>query len=108
MPIVSGITSTLMIRLHEANSPHLLSSVAQHYGRTPIFAVSAALMPSDTQRLIDNGFDGWVPKPVDFARLNKILLGAYSVEARRDTLYDKEYFVAGGWFKDELNIDRSI
>jgi CheY-like chemotaxis protein len=108
MPIVSGITSTLMIRLLEANSHHLLSSVAQQYGRTPIFAVSAALMPNDTKSLIDNGFDGWTPKPIDFARLKMILLGAHSAKARRDTLYDKEHFVAGGWFRDELNIDRSI
>jgi CheY-like chemotaxis protein len=103
MPIVNGIASTERIRNLEKTYTDDRSSVVKSYGRTPIFAVSATLKPHDLPKFLRSGFDGWILKPVHFGRLNDILLGAFSAEARKDCLYNPENFAIGGWFQTAVN-----
>lgn len=90
MPIVDGIGSTKMIR--ESASPDRHSGV-------PIFAVSASLMERDRQMYMDCGFDGWIMKPIDFHRVNHLLLGVRANEARNDSVYRPGSWEKGGWFE---------
>lgn len=99
MPIADGITSTKMIRAFEANAtPEVLSDKAKRNARVPIFAVSASLLEKDKDQYIDTGFDGWVMKPINFARLNVLLSGLVDFEARKDTTYRPGQWENGGWF----------
>jgi CheY-like chemotaxis protein len=87
MPIVDGLTVTKMIRSFEKTHPqNSLSPRAATNGRVPIFAVSASL-ERERQIYIDGGFDGWILKPVDFKRLNALLLGIVEEETRNAHLY---------------------
>ncbi|KAJ5564300.1 hypothetical protein N7513_000542 [Penicillium frequentans] len=98
MPIVDGMTATKEIREAEINSSK--SSVADTSTspkRIPIFAVSASLVERDENAYIDTGFDGWVMKPIDFARLNVILAGIYDVKAREGPAEARDW-EKGGWF----------
>ncbi|MCJ1344826.1 Light-sensor Protein kinase [Peltigera leucophlebia] len=52
-------------------------------------AVSASLVEKDRQLYIDGGFDGWIPKPVDFKRLNTLLVGIVDKDIRGNCLYKK-------------------
>jgi CheY-like chemotaxis protein len=88
MPIVDGLTSTKMIRSFEKlNSGNVLSTRAARNGRVPIFAVSASLVERERQTYINAGFDAWVLKPIDFKRLNVLLLGIVDDDARQSCLY---------------------
>ncbi|KAJ6017122.1 CheY-like superfamily [Penicillium sp. IBT 35674x] len=104
MPIVDGMTATKEIREAESNSSK--SSVADTSNlpkRIPIFAVSASLVERDEKAYIDTGFDGWVMKPIDFARLNIILAGIYDEKAREGSAEARDW-EKGGWFDiDQLN-----
>jgi CheY-like chemotaxis protein len=100
MPIVDGLTSTKIIRSFEKVSPKsILSPRAALNGRVPIFAVSASLVERERQTYIDAGFDGWVLKPVDFKRLNKLLDGIVEDETRNSCLYKTGEWECGGWFQ---------
>lgn len=100
MPIVDGLTSTKMIRTHEKLHDHkdLLSLRASLNGRVPIFAVSASLLERERQTYIDAGFDGWILKPVDFKRLNTLLLGIVDSATRASCIYRRGEWEQGGWF----------
>ncbi|CAL3969400.1 unnamed protein product [Diplocarpon coronariae] len=99
MPIVDGLTATKMIRSYEKS--HLgsnLSPRAAKNGRVPIFAVSASLVERERQNYINAGFDGWILKPIDFKRLNILLLGIVNDETRDSCLYKPGEWERGGWF----------
>ncbi|KAL1970033.1 hypothetical protein VTN77DRAFT_6438 [Rasamsonia byssochlamydoides] len=100
MPIVDGMSSAKMIREFESSSAgSTLSEKVKAYGRIPIFAVSASLVEKDMQKYIDNGFDGWIMKPIDFQRVNLILSGLQEEEARINTTYKPGMREIGGWFE---------
>jgi len=99
MPIVDGLTSTKMIRSFEKSHPtHLLSKRAALNGRIPVIAVSASLIEKDRQSYIDDGFDGWILKPISFDRLKHIMLGIVDPGARKDNIYKPGGWERGGWF----------
>jgi CheY-like chemotaxis protein len=99
MPIVDGLSSTKMIRSFEkVHSQSCLSSRARINGRVPIFAVSASLVEREKQTYINAGFDGWILKPIDFKRLNTLLLGIVENDIRNSCLYAPGEWERGGWF----------
>lgn len=98
-PIVDGLSSTKMIRSHEKSHPQSnLSPRAASNGRVPIFAVSASLVERERQTYINAGFDGWILKPIDFKRLNVLLLGIVDNDTRNSCLYQPGEWERGGWF----------
>lgn len=110
MPIVDGLTSTKMIRSYERLHSGNLSDRAAGNGRVPIFAVSASLVERERQTYINAGFDGWVLKPIDFKRLNILLLGIVEDDTRESCLYKPGEWERGGWFhrKQPLVLEASI
>ncbi|WPG98388.1 Hypothetical protein R9X50_00117800 [Acrodontium crateriforme] len=104
MPIVDGITSTKMIRSFEKIHPQQLSPRASLNGRVPIIAVSASLVEKERQTYIDTGFDGWILKPISFARLSEIMAGIIDKGIRKKNLYEPGCWESGGWF-DEARQD---
>ncbi|PSN69838.1 phytochrome-2 [Corynespora cassiicola Philippines] len=91
MPLISGVQATEMIRAVEY-SPHFPV-------RVPIFAVSASLDKHPQRTLIASGFDGWLTKPIDFARLDVILRGAIDKSTREKAMCRTNDFRNGGWFR---------
>jgi CheY-like chemotaxis protein len=99
MPIVDGLTSTKMIRSYEKlQTGGYLSARASRNGRVPIFAVSASLVERELQTYLNAGFDGWILKPIDFKRLNVLLLGIVDDDVRQSCLYKPGNWERGGWF----------
>ncbi|KAJ5979819.1 hypothetical protein N7481_007117 [Penicillium waksmanii] len=97
MPIADGYAATRMIREYEVNAtPEALSEKAQRNSRVPIFAVSASLWESEYQKYIDVGFDGWVMKPINFARLNVLLSGLVDLDVRKSATYTPGEWENGG------------
>lgn len=47
---------------------------------------------------MQTGFDGWVMKPINFARLNVLLSGLSDPEARKGATYKPGQWENGGWF----------
>ncbi|KAJ5971481.1 uncharacterized protein N7479_001399 [Penicillium vulpinum] len=103
MPIVDGMAATRAIREFESRTPkEALSDKAIRNDRVPIFAVSASLVEKDRQSYMDTGFDGWVMKPINFARLNVLLSGLCDPSARRAATYTPEgEWENGGWFNSK-------
>ncbi|RYP75828.1 hypothetical protein DL771_002092 [Monosporascus sp. 5C6A] len=96
MPIVDGLSSTKIIRAFEtSNQCAGLSSLAARHGRISIFAVSASLVEQERPKYIEAGFDGWIVKPIDFARLN-VLLDGISNDGKRDECL----YVPGEWERE--------
>jgi CheY-like chemotaxis protein len=56
---MDGIVATTLIREREQ----------QRGTRTPIIALTAHALNEDRSRLLEHGFDGYVPKPIDVAGL---------------------------------------
>ncbi|KAF2804723.1 uncharacterized protein BDZ99DRAFT_481176 [Mytilinidion resinicola] len=101
MPIVDGLTSTKMIRSFEkTHATDILSRRASLNGRIPIIAVSASLIEKDRQIYIDAGFDGWILKPISFARLSELMEGIVNKEARAASVYRPGEWEKGGWFQE--------
>ncbi|KXG53403.1 CheY-like superfamily [Penicillium griseofulvum] len=100
MPILDGMAATRAIREFESKIPkEALSDKAIRNNRVPIFAVSASLVEKDLKAYIDTGFDGWVMKPINFARLNVLLGGLCDPYAREAATYTPEReWENGGWF----------
>lgn len=100
MPILDGMTATRAIRKFESKTPkEALSDKAIHNDRVPIFAVSASLVEKDHDNYVDTGFDGWVMKPIDFARLNVLLSGLCDLSTRQAATYTHNgEWENGGWF----------
>lgn len=100
MPILDGMRATRAIREFESKTPkEALSDKAMHNDRVPIFAVSASLVEKDRDSYVDTGFDGWVMKPINFARLNVLLSGLCDPSARQAATYTANgEWENGGWF----------
>lgn len=86
---VASVTS-----LHSQNSP------TKSAKRIPILAISTNPMQEDKRfELLQAGFDGWLVKPIDFRRLENVLLGVGDTKVRREALYSPgEWEKGGGWF----------
>lgn len=105
MPIVDGLTSTKMIRqIEQSGEHHKLSAVASNHGRIPIFAVSASLVEREKNTYINAGFDGWILKPIDFKRLETLLVGIIDDGVRNDAVYVTGKWERGGWFRKRLEL----
>ncbi|KAK3615212.1 hypothetical protein LTR22_027515 [Elasticomyces elasticus] len=48
---------------------------------------------------VDAGFDGWIPKPIAFARLSEIMIGIVEPAVRARDLYRQGSWEQGGWFE---------
>jgi hypothetical protein len=100
MPIVDGLTSTKMIRSMEQSSDHAgHSPLAAANGRVPVVAVSASLVEREKDMYVDAGFDAWILKPIDFRRLNTLMLGIFDENIRNECLYVPGEWEQGGWFR---------
>ncbi|KAI9717461.1 MAG: Light-sensor Protein kinase [Chrysothrix sp. TS-e1954] len=99
MPIVDGLTSTKMIRSFEkANRSAVLSPRASVNGRVPVIAVSATLVEKDREKYIEAGFDGWILKPINFARLSDLMTAIVDEKVRSSVMYKPGSWELGGWF----------
>lgn len=76
-----------------------LSPRVAPYGRIPIIVVSASLSEQKVQEYIEIGFDGWILKPIDFMRLEAILVAIEDEQTREILLYGAGNWEKGGWFK---------
>ena len=104
MPIVDGLTSTKMIRAFERkDAGSSLSPMADPHGRIPIIAVSASLVEHKRHTYVDAGFDAWILKPIDFARLETLLRGIADDAVRDEALYVPGEWERGGWFAKRGN-----
>lgn len=102
MPIVDGMSSTKLIRSFEKSRPDVkLSDKAKLNGRIPIIAVSATLREQDRAMYCDAGFDGWILKPINFARLGHLCRGIVDSDLRSKLLYQPGQWEQGGWFHAE-------
>ncbi|CAI4215446.1 unnamed protein product [Parascedosporium putredinis] len=100
MPIMDGLTSTQTIRGWEKSPNALgLSRLASRNGQIPIFAVSASLVEEKKDLYLKAGFDGWIPKPINFVRLQLLLSGIANEETRLKCLYTPGQWEGGGWFR---------
>lgn len=107
MPILDGIQASRLIRKHEQSAVESASLVLQEdgYGRIPIIAVSASLSEQRIDEYIDAGFDGWILKPIDFKRLEAILIAVRDEETRESLLYSSGGWEKGGWLKKHKDDD---
>ncbi|KAI2692070.1 hypothetical protein DTO013E5_6743 [Penicillium roqueforti] len=95
MPIVDGLGATQMIREYEQE----LANGDTPAPRIPIFAVSASLLEENRKMYMDSGFDGWVMKPIDFHRVDRLLGGVRLQWVRQEVVYRPGVWEAGGWFE---------
>ncbi|TYJ55054.1 hypothetical protein B9479_004278 [Cryptococcus floricola] len=99
MPIMDGRTAASEIRKLESKGKAQIEVGSFTVdGRIPIFAVSASLYESDRSNLAKN-FDGWMLKPLDFARVRDILQGLESSKKRKENVYQQGYWEKGGYFR---------
>ncbi|KAE9974542.1 hypothetical protein BLS_003093 [Venturia inaequalis] len=68
--------------------------------RIPILALSSSPISEGRRfELLQAGFDGWLLKPIDFKRLERVLEGVIEVKAKREFLFSAaEAERGGGWF----------
>lgn len=98
MPIMDGFQAAEEIRKLEAAGVCLDGiDPVRVDGRMPIFAVSASLYEHDRGNLSKN-FDGWLLKPLNFARVRSILGGLEDAEKRAADVYKAGHWEAGGYF----------
>jgi len=64
MPVMDGYEATSAIRSRK-------SKVINH--KTPIIAMTANAMAADRERCKESGMDDFIPKPVDFERMQEVL-----------------------------------
>lgn len=96
MPVVDGITATKLIRELEVKSTDAESEIFTQTRHVPILAVSASIVETSKDVYIDHGFDGWIMKPVNFARLNELLGDVKNSQIGKD---NKPWeWENGGWF----------
>ncbi|WVR03334.1 hypothetical protein IAU60_000325 [Kwoniella sp. DSM 27419] len=100
MPIMDGRQAAKEIRRLEAKleTPEGISPIRID-GRIPIFAVSASLYESDRGNLAQD-FDGWLLKPLDFARVRVLFAGLESPEKRSAEVYVQGHWEKGGYLRD--------
>ncbi|SPC64574.1 related to phytochrome [Ustilago sp. UG-2017b] len=106
MPICNGQEACIRIRELEkkwAESGEYADRPASHVlnGRVPILAVSATLVPQMREEMVDIGMDGWILKPIDFARLSALLKGLLHPEDRVANHWKQGYvWEKGGWLSE--------
>lgn len=101
MPIMDGLACTRAIRSWECDASYPgPSHLARRNGRIPIFAVSASVVEENRTMYMEAGFDGWIPKPIDFVRLRAIMVGISDDESRLACLYAPGRWDGGGWFRE--------
>ncbi|KAH7913421.1 hypothetical protein BJ138DRAFT_1146165 [Hygrophoropsis aurantiaca] len=103
MPILNGFEATERIRdLEKVTSfrpPMSRRKSHELNGRLPIFAVSASLFEQQRGEITNHGIDGWILKPIDFARLKEILRGVVDPIQRNSDVYRPGCnWEFGGWF----------
>ncbi|KAI6711872.1 hypothetical protein JHW43_005587 [Diplocarpon mali] len=103
MPSVDGALAARMIRFYEKESSFRAQQangrdMPPPKQRVPILAMSTQLDEENRFEYIQNGFDGWIVKPLDFQRLDLILQGVKSAAAKRESLYTPGQWEKGGWF----------
>lgn len=96
MPIVDGLSATKLIREYEQQE---IANESTPAPRIPIFAVSASLVEENRTTYIRTGFDGWIMKPIDFHRLDRLLGGIKHQWVREEHIYQPGEWEEGGWFK---------
>ncbi|WWD22241.1 hypothetical protein CI109_106732 [Kwoniella shandongensis] len=100
MPIMDGRTAAKEIRKLEAKlDPQPDIEPFRVDGRIPIFAVSASLYESDRSNLAED-FDGWLLKPLDFARVRVLFAGLEDPAKRSAEVYVQGQWEKGGYLKD--------
>ncbi|WVF66288.1 hypothetical protein IAT40_001028 [Kwoniella sp. CBS 6097] len=100
MPIMDGRQAAKEIRKLEAKlQPHKDISPLRVDDRIPIFAVSASLYESDRGNLAQD-FDGWLLKPLDFARVRVLFAGLEDPVKRSAEVYQQGYWEKGGYLRD--------
>ncbi len=62
-----------MARMDGLEATRRIRSLAGEAGRVPIVALTAYALKGDECRLLEAGMDGYVPKPVDFQRLARVI-----------------------------------
>ena len=72
---------------------------ANPHRRVPIISVSASLAERCREDYINDGFDGWVLKPIDFKRLESLLAATKDEKVREELLYVEGHWDEGGWFR---------
>ncbi|KAF8855950.1 hypothetical protein BDZ45DRAFT_594901 [Acephala macrosclerotiorum] len=102
MPLVDGIESTRLIREFERSTTPPSSPKVTAYGRIPIIAVSASLVERSQREYLVAGFDGWITKPIDFKRLERIIAAVPrwvgDVERMQELMVGRANWEEGGWF----------
>jgi two-component system sensor histidine kinase/response regulator len=66
MPLMDGLEATRTIRQMESGSEHI-----------PIIAITAGAMKTDQQGCIDSGMDDFLSKPIDFQKLDALLVSLF-------------------------------
>lgn len=96
-PRPSGLSASSSVTCpHPSLTCSSASRISQHI---PIFAVSANLNQYSQETLEAAGFDGWVPKPIDFKMLDLFLKGSHNQSCREEGKVKPANSRAGGWFE---------
>ncbi|RKF61719.1 putative histidine kinase-group viii protein [Erysiphe neolycopersici] len=100
MPLVDGVLATRMIRIAEKEARHRNDSTTLQNPkqRVHIIAISDKLEEESRFEYIQCGFDGWIPKPIDFHRLDFMLQGSNNPKLRHEALFVPGQLEKGGWF----------
>lgn len=100
MPLLDGVEATCLIRAFEKEQspPTSLSERASVYGRIPVITVSVSLVEQQLDDYVNAGFDTWILKPIDFKRLEEIMVAVDDVKARKNMSYGVEPWARKGWF----------
>ncbi|KAJ5773069.1 hypothetical protein N7457_007965 [Penicillium paradoxum] len=98
MPIADGYFGATMIRDFERQQR---GDGIRDDLHIPIFAVSASLTEKRIQTYRESGFDGWVMKPIDFQRVDRLLGGVRLLWVRKERVYQPGKWGEGaGWFEE--------
>jgi len=71
MPVMDGIETTNIIRAWEEE--RFRSEPSSSRGQIPIIALTANAVSGMREMFIDNGFDDFLPKPIDVSKLEDVL-----------------------------------
>ncbi|KAH9822265.1 hypothetical protein DFH28DRAFT_1119193 [Melampsora americana] len=102
MPICDGLEATRRIREFEKERTKVDMSLPNSHRincGVPILAVSASLHERQRAEITDAGMDGWILKPVDFARLSSLMIGAIDPILRSSQVYRPGMWEKGGYLE---------
>ncbi|KAL4786287.1 hypothetical protein BJX76DRAFT_355357 [Aspergillus varians] len=71
--------------------------------RCVLFVITGSQDEPNYSSYIEAGFDGWIPKPIDYERLPVLIECVYNTKARNENLYNPGGWHKGGWFKKKEN-----